>query len=199
MKFNTNTITTAMLALVLICFFFPFAEISCNNVSYLKLSGKDLLRGKEMTKADVMAFAKKAGLEKEVSEYTDPQQETKNIPSNPWAIIAFSMAAIGVLTGVVLRRFGTVIHLVTSAAAVISLIGLQLSMNSEYSYTNSLFKVELNIKYLAGYWLSLLLSGLVAGICLVVFLIERKKINQPINIPSENIKSEPPPTDTPVE
>ncbi len=188
-----------MLALVLICFFFPFAEISCNNVSYLKLSGKDLLRGKEMTKADVMAFAKQAGLEKEVNEYTDPQQETKNIPSNPWAIIAFSMAAIGVITGVVLRRFGTVIHLVTSAAAVLSLIGLQLSMNSEYSYTNSLFKVELNIKYLPGYWLSLLLSGLVAGLCLVVFLVERKKINQPKNIPADTTKEEPPVSNIPIE
>lgn len=152
-----------------------------------------------MTKADVMAFAKQAGLEKEISEYSDPQQQTKNIPPNPWAIIAFAMTAIGIIVGVVLRRFGTIIHLVTSAAAVISLIGLQLSMNSEYSYTNSLFKVELNIKYLAGYWLSLLLSGLVAGICFVVFLIDRKKINQPINIPADAIKVEPPSIDTPVE
>ncbi len=188
-----------MLTLVLICFFFPFAEISCNNVSYLSLSGKDLLRGKEMTKADVMEFAKRAGLEKEMGEYSDPQQQTKNIPPNPWAIIAFAMTAIGIIIGVVLRRFGTVIHLVTSAAAVISLIGLQLSMNTEYSYTNSLFKVELNIKYLPGYWLSLLLSGLVAGICLVVFLIERRKPIQPESSNPSAIQPESPPIDTPVE
>lgn len=199
MKFNSTLITTAMLAVVLICFFLPFAEVSCNNVSFFSLSGKDMLRGREMTKADVLEFAKKANLEKEMNAMNPDEAQNKNIPPNPWAIAAFVMSAIGVLTGVVLRRFGTVIHLVTSAVAAIALLGLQFSLNSEFSYSNSFVNIEVNIKYLAGYWLSLILSGLVAGISVIAFIVERKKALRQIISTTQNINEAPAPINTPVE
>ena len=199
MKFNSTLITTAMLAVVLICFFLPFAEISCNNVSFFSLSGKDMLRGREMTKADVLEFAKKANLEKEMNAMNPDETQNKNIPPNPWAIAAFVMSAIGVLTGVVLRRFGTVIHLVTSVVAVIALLGLQISLNSQFNYSNSFVNVQVNIKYLAGYWLSLILSGLVAGISVIAFLVERRKASRQIISTPQNINEAPPPINTPIE
>ncbi len=199
MKFNSTLITTAMLAVVLICFFLPFAEVSCNNVQFFSLSGKDMLRGREMTKADILEFAKKANLEKEMNAMNPDETQNKNIPPNPWAIAAFVMSAIGVLTGVVLRRFGTVIHLVTSVVAAIALLGLQISLNSEFNYSNSFVNVQVNIKYLAGYWLCLILSGLVAGISVIAFIAERKKASRQIILPNEKINEVPPPINTPVE
>ena len=199
MKFNSTLITTAMLAVVLICFFLPFAEISCNNVQFFSLTGKDMLRGREMTKADVLEFAKKANLEKEMNAMNPDETQNKNIPPNPWAIAAFVMAAIGVLTGVVLRRFGTVIHLVTSVVAAIALLGLQISLNSQFNYSNSFVNVQVNIKYLAGYWLSLILSGLVAGISVIAFIVERRKASRQIISTTQNINEAPPPINTPIE
>ena len=206
MKFNSTTITTAMLALVLICFFLPFAEISCNNVPFYTLNGKDLLRGKPVTKDLFYDYAKRSGQEEEFKKAeADPDSLFKlddlnnTIPSNPWAIAAFVMAAIGVLTGVVLRRFGTVLHLVTSVATVIALIGLQISMSGEYAKSNSFIKMIVEIKFLAGYWMSLIISGLVAGISIIAFIVERKKEAQEINISSGSTIQKSPPIDTPVE
>ncbi len=206
MKFGSTTITTAMLALVLICFFLPFAEISCNNIPFYSLNGKDLLRGKEITRDLFLEYAKRSGQEEaflKAEENPDTLFDTKamneKMPANPWAVAAFVMAAIGVLAGVVLRRFGTVLHLVTSVATVIALMGLQISMNNEFSKTNSFVKMIVEVKFLAGYWMSLIISGLVAGISVIAFLIERKKEKHQQNFPDEKVNEAPPPMDTPVE
>ena len=141
----------------------------------------------------------KALAEKEMNAMNPDETQNKNIPPNPWAIAAFVMSAIGVLTGVVLRRFGTVIHLVTSVVAVIALLGLQISLNSQFNYSNSFVNVQVNIKYLAGYWLSLILSGLVAGISVIAFIVERRKASRQIISTTQNINEAPPPINTPVE
>lgn len=197
MKFPLSTITTFILALVLVCFFLPFAEISCNNEVYLKLNGKEMLRGKKITEDDVAAFVKQSGREKELSQFGDLNQKPDDIPANPWAVVAFVMCAIGVIAGVVLRRFGTVIHLVTSFTAVIALIGLQLSLNDRFTFNNTLFKVQMNIQYLPGYWLSLILSGLTAGISFAGIIFNRRNAKS-LNDATASADDETP-IDTPTE
>jgi hypothetical protein len=185
---------------VLMCFFLPFAEIKCNNVAYLKLSGQEMLRGKKITEADVAALVKQSGHEKELSEFGDLNQKPDDIPANPWAIAAFVMCAIGVIAGVVFRRFGSLIHLVASLSSVIALIGLQVSLNRFWeSNSNSLFKIEMRINYLEGYWLSLILSGLTAGICCAAIILNWKNSSFKIVLTENNSSDAPPPIDTPSE
>lgn len=165
-----------------------------------------MLRGKEVTKDLLLDYAKRSDYEEEFKTATKNQNSlfdfkkfNDKLPSNPWAVVAFVIGAIGILSGVLLRRFGTIIHLVTSITTVIALVGLQLSLNSEFSKPNSFIKIAMDVKFLAGYWMSLIISGLVAGISIIAFIVERKKEAQEINISSDSTIQKSPPIDTPVE
>ncbi len=177
----TSTITTALLAIVLVCFFLPFAEISCNQQKFITLSGKDLIRGKEISEDMMKSFAKEVGKE---AEYESSKNEggmfsqanaEKDIPSNAWAVAAFLFIALGIVVGIIVKRFSTLTHLISASIALIALFGLQIELSNKYNQSGPFIGSVTSIKFQAGYWLALILSGFTAGISLVVFMTERRK------------------------
>ena len=75
---TSRKISSSFFAIVLICFFLPFVTISCDRNPVLELSGLQLTTG---TTVETPSFAGPA--------------ESKKIPANGKAILAFTCCAVG--------------------------------------------------------------------------------------------------------
>lgn len=173
MKPDVSLFSTGLFMLAIFCFFLPFMDISCNNTRIAHLTGKDLITGTDINQSGTNdSFNNLFNNEDSLSLDKDEKSLTGNdngrIDPNGWIIAGFTAAVLGLLAGIFIVRTKKQIQLLLALTGMISLIGFQVQANNRFNQESNseLFKMEMHADYLIGYWLTLIIFGLISGISL---------------------------------
>lgn len=199
MKPDTSLISTGLFMLVVFCFFLPFMDISCNNTRIAHLTGKDLITGKNINQSGAPndSFNNLFNNEDSLQLNDNKERVTDNpddrIEPNGWIIAGFTAAILGLLTGIFIVRTKKKIQLLFALAGMVSLIGFQIQANNRFNTESNseLFKMEMHADYLIGYWLVLIIFGLISGISLTGIFIVKKPAGSEAgsSLPPDNIQT----------
>jgi hypothetical protein len=152
MRVTINKISGSLFILIMICFFFPFISISCNNKEVVVITGIQLVTGGELKQTGLLS------------------QESRRLPSQPGAVLSFFLAIAGVTAGFWKGRWGAGFRSACGLIAVITLLMLKVKFHDSLEqYPKLVFYME----YLPCYWVTLslfVISAVVnAAACLASF------------------------------
>jgi hypothetical protein len=155
MRFLFSKLSNSLFLLIIICFFLPFAAISCDNKEVLRLSGVQLMTGTEVKQEGLL------------------WQERRAVPAQPWVIFPFGLAIAGVVLGLGKRRLLVALRAICGAGAATFLLLLQTKL---FDNLEEYPKLVFSLKYLSGYWGAVGLSALAGLVNLLgLFTLKRRK------------------------
>ncbi len=135
-------LTSGLYLLVVFCFIMPFFNIKCGNADVMTISGTQLLLGADYQESGGM--------------FTRGQ--TRHIPPDTSAVLAFIFIILGAVLVWLPRKIGNITSLLTGLLAVIMLFALKLVNNNAIS---SQGQGMLTLQALAGYYCTV--AGVVAA------------------------------------
>jgi hypothetical protein len=155
MRVFTAKLSGSLMTLIIICFCLPFIAISCDHKQVAQLTGIQLVTGTKVKQATLL-------------------QETRVVPPQPWAVIPFGLAIVGMVLGFWGKgRIGTILQSVGSTVAVIALLLLKNKLYQEMlQYPKLLFCVE----YLPCYWITLGLFACVAVVNVAGCILHERRM-----------------------
>jgi len=153
MESKSKLVSSLVFAASVLCFFFPFVSVSCNGLKLLTLTGAQLVTGTSVNQPEMFG-----------------QSKTREVNSNPWAILA-AVCAIG---GVALSFAGlrtAIVAAVSGGVGAVSLLVMKTGLDNDVLRNgNGLLQID----YEAGFFLALILLFAGAGLN-VYFFLQRGK------------------------
>jgi hypothetical protein len=154
MRMIFSKISGSLSVLMIICFFLPFVAVSCNNKAVLELTGIQLITGTKLKTSTIW------------------RSESKSIPAQPLARVAFGFAVAGLMVAFFKRRFSTALKVVFAVGAAVSLLLLKMKLDGDLlKYPKMLFYLD----YLPCYWAALTIALVLAAVNGVCFFLKREE------------------------
>lgn len=147
-----RTYIPSLFGIVLLLFFFNFCELSCKGQKLASVSGISLATG---TTIESPKVDNPFGFE-------DPsKQDSKEIHSNIWAILALLAAVGGLVFFLIKHKYEDRIGIIAGVSGVISLLLLHITLTSSIKQQGN---GMLEVNFLLPYWAALLSFGAAGGI-----------------------------------
>jgi hypothetical protein len=159
---HTKKISASMFALILICFFLPFATVSCNGQPYVQVSALELTTGKtfEVPRRD---FSGKT--------------ESQNIPGDGKAALVLVAAAVGIGTSLLKFRRSSLISAGVGAFGLLMLLAIKSGIDTQLlDKSREAVAADFKANYGLGFWGSTLLF--LSAIALNIWQFFNKKIDR---------------------
>ena len=144
----------ALFGLIIICFFLPFTEISCNKQKIVTLTGIQLVTGVKIEQPSMFG----------------EEKQSRRVNPEPLAILTFFSAVVGLGLSFLRSRKSAI------ALAVIGSVGLIMMLLLKSKIDNEALKEGggiLQIEYCIGFWFALILF--LSAIALSAFLFSQKE------------------------
>lgn len=164
MKSFTVKIRPAIFGIIIICFFLPFLVVSCQGQKIVEITGFQLVTGSEIKQPDMSDKLKSIGLSQEKKE--------EKIKPEPFAILAFIFAFIGLGISFLKGQKSFIASFITGLAGAISLLLLKAKLDNEILKQG---EGILQLEYTKGFWLTFLLFLLAAGWNIFLFFQSKKQ------------------------
>lgn len=156
----------AIFGLIILCFFFPFVNLSCSGQTVISLTGFQLITGAEYSEKNMLG-------QDMFGEMNNAEvKEEKEIEAQPLALFAFLTAFAGLAVSFIRKKITALLSLVISVLGAVFLILLKINIDGD-AQINGQGVIEL--EYQAGYWLTLLLF-IIAAIIYWFMFNEKKKL-----------------------
>ena len=139
----------AVYVVIVILFFMPFVNLSCGGQTIMSVTGFQLITGTEISPTGMF------GGEMNSSDELN-KGEKKEIESQPLALLAFVAAIIGLVISFFKMRMTALSNIVVSAAGVVFLLLLKVSLDGNPDLNVSGQNV-ITLDYQFAYWLSIIL------------------------------------------
>jgi hypothetical protein len=150
---NQSTgIRIAPFAVGIMCFVLPFLQVSCSGEKVIQFTGVQLVTGSEMK---------------------DPMtgKETKQIPSEPLAVVALVALAAGILFCLSPKGASSSAAAIAGGIALVAMLVLKTRMDAQI--TKEAGGMPFTIDYLIGFWGVCLAA--IAGLVLSIMRVNEKK------------------------
>ena len=180
-------ISPATFGLVLICFFLPFAHISCQGQKVATITGIQLVTGTTIG-------GPPAGFSQEESPFGAPgirpigpetprrslgeSRDSQKVDPEPLAILALCSAVAGLGLSFLKTKNGTIVTIVASALGLVFLLLLKAKIDNEVLKEG---EGILRVEYGSGFWLAFVLF--LCAIGLNVFLLSQMKKMESVAAP----------------
>ena len=139
----------AFYGVIIILFFMPFVNLSCGGQTIMSVTGFQLITGTEISPTGMF------GGEMNSSDELNTD-EKKEIESQPLALLAFVAAIIGLVISFFKMRMTALSNIVVSAAGVVFLLLLKVSLDGNPDLNVSGQNV-ITLDYQFAYWFSIIL------------------------------------------
>jgi hypothetical protein len=163
-------ISASMFALILICFFLPFITISCQSQDVITMTGLQMATGVEISVPN--SLPTNLSSIDSLSSLT----ESKKIPGNSTAVLAFCTAAAGLTTTLLLKNRQQKYLIPAISGGLGTLLLLFLKSNTDDSVLKQ-GSGMIKINYGLGFWLALILFLGAAGLNGYQLMEDRKPEN----------------------
>jgi hypothetical protein len=138
-------ITVSKFALIILLFMMPFVAVSCDGKPVMKVSGIELVSGKSI----------------ETREPFSGRVKVQEINSEPYAIAALVLSALGLTLLLIKGRIAIISSTICGVAGFLSLLLLKFKIESDIlKEGQGVFSAD----FQAAFWLALLLFAAIAGI-----------------------------------
>jgi hypothetical protein len=152
-------LSPSIFGLILICFFLPFATISCQQQQLLSLTGVQLVTGTTI----------------EEPSFFQSEAKQQKIPGEPLAAFALVSTCVGLGTSFLKSRKNAIIPAVVGALGSVLLLSSKAKIDNEVlQQGRGLVQVEYGI----GFWLSFLLFLVASVLNAWIFLQSRNSVRQ---------------------
>lgn len=150
MKSRAKRISPALFGIIIILFFLPFMEVSCDDQKAMSFTGIQMVTGTTIQQPSMFG-------EKTESQKVDPE---------PLAIITFSCVIIGLLLSFIKNRRSAIFPAVSASIGAIALLLLKSKIeNDALREAGGMIQV----KYVLGFWAILILLIGAVGLNIYVF------------------------------
>jgi len=156
---NTKKFSPALFALIIILFFLPFLTVNCSGTKVANLTGIQLVTGTTVSQPSTF----------------DQTNSTQKEGSEPWAIVAFVLAFIGLALSFLKSFRSAIAPAIVGAFGAISLLLLKMRIDNEV-FTQG--QGSLQAEYQAGFWLVFLCFILASIINAFIFSRREKDVEK---------------------
>ena len=171
MSLKEKFLSPACFGIVIVCFFFPFLDIKCNEVRLAKVKGIELVTGSEIDGND-FHLPKDA---KDESKQFDFTTEPQPIEHNYFAIASFLLAIGGLTLSFLMRMKKEIFIGFIGFAGGLSLLLMRIQIDNTLSASaGEMRQYLLHIDYVYGYWFALIFFFLVGAINLFEYIDEQQ-------------------------
>ena len=157
------------LACIVGCFFLPFMDFRCNNVSLKEFTGMELAMGTNMKlKRDVE-------LPKDESISVESELDNQHIERNYFALVALVLAVAGCLLSLLLSDYREVVTGLIGFAGLLALLIMRIQIDHSIETESAGYgKFIINLQYVYGYWLSVALFAFTGAYNLLTHIDQRQ-------------------------
>ena len=167
MHFKRKILSSSCFGLVIICFFFPFIDVKCNDVSLAQVKGIDLVTGSVVHTKDLQL----PRVSKDESKEHNFEISDQPIDHNYFAIAALLLATGGLVLSFLIWLKREVLMAVIGFAGGMALLLMRVQIEHSVEGTAGglgAYVVHLNFVY--GYWISMILFFLVGAVNMFDFI-----------------------------
>jgi hypothetical protein len=147
-----RTIILALFVITIIFFFLPWISISCQGTTIVDMSGFDMVFGKD------------------ISSSIFGSSSIDRVYSEPLTTDILCVAILGIIASIVKWKRAFILRVILGIAGVALLIVLKFKINNQVAEEG---RGMIQIKYLAGYWLTLVIFAIIA---VLSFFIDNIKL-----------------------
>jgi len=176
MFIKTSWISTGGFAAILFCFFLPFMDLKCNDALIAEVSGIELITGQDIHNAPQLP---------DTLLKDEQNEEATHIDRNYFAVTAFILALAGLILSFAMGKMKEMFLTIIGLAGAMCLFMMKIQLMSKIAKdTDATAKYIVNIEFVFGYWLTLILFLIVAFLNLYVFMEESRKAisNKPTDL-----------------
>lgn len=137
MKSKIKNISSAVFGIIIICFFLPFMDISCNGQKIISFTGIQMVTGVTIKQPNVFGEG----------------SERQKVDPEPLVIIAFSSAIVGLLLSFIKNRKSSLLPAISAAIGTVALLMLKSKIDN---YVLEVGRV-LEVRYVYSFWATLIL------------------------------------------
>jgi hypothetical protein len=156
-------------AAIALFFFLPFLDIRCNDVSLKQLNGFELATG------TTIKLGNSSVLPKDESKSVDLDMDDQPIGRNYFALVALVLAVSGLVLSLLLIQPREIFSGLIAFAGLMCLLLMRIDINSSIEKDSIGYdKYVINLEYLYGYWLAVILFAVIGGYNLLRFVDRRQ-------------------------
>lgn len=156
----------ALFGIIILCFFLPFANLSCSGQTVMTLTGFQLITGTEYSDQNMMG----QNMFDQNNE-NNANNKSREVQSQPMALFALIAAVAGLAVGFIRKKTTALISLVIAVLGVVFLFLLKINMDGDAALSGQgIIKLE----YQSGYWLTIILF-IAAAVVQWLIYNEKKK------------------------
>jgi hypothetical protein len=133
MKLKAKKISPAVFGIIIICFFFPFMDISCSGQKVISFSGIQMVTGTTIEKPTMFG-------EKTENEKIDPE---------PLAVATFVFVIAGLLLSFVNIRKSAILPAIFALIGIITLLMLRVKIDNDILKQG---EGVIQVAYIFGFW-----------------------------------------------
>lgn len=159
-----KTFSPSIFALIVLCFFLPFLDISCSGETIETLSGIELAVGKTL---------------KDPAVSSSINADNDRTDAEPLAIAALACGIVGLAVSFAKNIMGTLAATVMGLAGSITTLWLKFKLDSDIAELSKELGQLVQIEYKIGYWLVLLLFLVAVGLNGLLLFIENQRKSNP--------------------
>jgi len=163
MFIKTSWISSGLFAAVLFCFFLPFVDLKCNDASITEVSGIELSIGRDIHNTAELSL-------------NDEENSVSHIDRNYFAVTAFVLALAGLILSLAMASKKEMFLSIVGLAGAMCLFLMKIQIVNKIARdTDNTAKYIVNIEFVFGYWLTLILFLAVAFLNMYAFMEEKRK------------------------
>ena len=141
----------AAFAIIIICFFLPFVNLTCSGQTVMSLTGIQLITGAEYKPQGMF---NQEGMFDNQEEQTGMQTKSEDIEAQPMAFFALLFAIVGLILSFIKNRVMAIICIVASVLGAVCMLLLKANIDGDASMRG---EGVIQIEYQFGYWFAFLL------------------------------------------
>jgi hypothetical protein len=166
--------------LIIICFFFPFMDISCSGQKFISLSGVQLMTGTTIKEPELLNDKMDIDSQRLFKKYNIPIPENEiskihNIDPEPLSIVTFSFVIFGLLFSFYKKNKYAVFPTISSSASLITLLLLKNKIDNDVLREGS---GAFQITYAIGFWSILIFLIITISMNFYIFSIKGEGKNK---------------------
>ncbi len=163
--------------LIIICFFFPFMDISCGGQKFISLSGVQLITGTTIKEPDILNDQMNADNQQffkgnNIHIPGNDIPKVHNIPPEPLAIVTFSFIALGLILSFNKKNRHALFPAICSSASLITLLLLKNKIDNDVLREGS---GAFMITYATGFWTILVLLIITISMNFYIFSVKEEE------------------------
>jgi hypothetical protein len=147
----------AAFAIIIICFFLPFVNLTCSGQTVMSLTGIQLITGAEYKPQGM--FNQEEMFDNQPEQQTGLKTSGQDIEAQPMAFFALLFAVVGLILSFIKNRIMAIICTVASVLGAVCMLLLKANIDGDASMQG---QGVIQIEYQFGYWLAFLLFIAVA-------------------------------------